>query len=130
MTKTILSIVGLAIAGGSLFFYTQPTYDSVRALEAEIGEYNQALEKAAELQALKQSLLSRYNAFNPSDVDRLHKLLPDHVDNVRLVLDLDTLAGQHGFALQNVVINAPGTTKTADQTPVIGPNRQTHDSLT
>lgn len=130
MTKTILSIVGLAIAGGTLFFYTQPTYDSVRALEAEIGEYNQALEKAAELQNLKQSLLSRYNAFNPSDIDRLHKLLPDHVDNVRLVLDLDNLAGRHGMALQNVTLSNPTEVANKGAIGAIGSGRQKFNSLT
>lgn len=130
MTKTILAIIGLSIAGATLFFYTQPTYDSVRAMEAEIGEYNQALEKAAELQALKQSLLSRYNAFNPADVDRLHKLLPDHVDNVRLVLDLDNLAARHGMALQNVTLSNP--TQDAQKTAIgaIGTSRQKFNSLT
>lgn len=130
MIKTILSIVGLALAGASLFFYTQPTYDSVQALEVQIGEYNQALEKAAELQALKQSLLSRYNAFNPSDVDRLHKLLPDHVDNVRLVLDLDNLASRHGMAIQNVTLSNPTATDEKGAIGAIGSSRQKYNSLT
>jgi Tfp pilus assembly protein PilO len=134
MTRTLFSLLFLGAAGGLFFFYTRPAYDGVRTAQAEISQYDQALNKAAELQRLKQQLLSRYNAFNPTDVDRLHKLLPDHVDNVRLVLDLDTLASQYGFALQNVVINAPGTgTAGADgaSEPVsIGANRQTYDSLT
>lgn len=130
MTKTILSIVGLGIAGAALFFYTQPTYDSVRALGVEIGEYNQALEKAAELQSLKQTLLSRYNAFNPADIDRLHKLLPDHVDNVRLVLDIDNLAGRHGMALQNVTLSNPTNNTEKSAIGVIGSGRQKFNSLT
>jgi Tfp pilus assembly protein PilO len=130
MTRTIFSLLFLGGSIALFFFYTKPAYDSVRTTQTQIVEYDQALNKAAELQKLKQSLLSRYNAFNPSDVDRLHKLLPDHVDNVRLVLDLDTLASQHGFALQNVVINAPGTGVVEQGAPTIGPNRQTYDSLT
>lgn len=132
MTRTLLSLVFLAAAIGLFFFYTKPAYDGVRVVQADIDQYDQALNKAAELQRLKQSLLSRYNAFNPIDVERLHKLLPDHVDNVRLVLDLDTLASQHGFALQNVVINAPGTTGGSQQVQEvsIGPSRQRYDSLT
>lgn len=130
MTKLILSVAALAIAGAVLFFYTQPTYDKVLALEAEIGEYNEALEKAAELQALKQSLLSRYNAFNPSDIDRLHKLLPDHVDNVRLVLDLDNLAGRHGMALQNVTLSNPTATAEKGAIGAIGSGREKFNSLT
>ncbi|MEK7509160.1 MAG: hypothetical protein AAB605_00425 [Patescibacteria group bacterium] len=131
MTRTLFSLLFLAGALALFFLYTKPAYDSVRAIQEKITQYDQALDKAAELQRLKQSLLSRYNAFNPIDIDRLHKLLPDHVDNVRLVLDLDTLAGQHGFALQNVVIDTAGSVKTAEQAaPTIGPNRQTFDSLT
>jgi Tfp pilus assembly protein PilO len=129
MSRTLFSLLFLGAAGGLFFFYTKPAYDGVRTVQTQIDQYDQALNKAAELQRLKQSLLSRYNAFNPADVDRLHKLLPDHVDNVRLVLDLDTLASQHGFALQNVVIDAPGTTAQDEQVS-IGPSRQTYDSLT
>lgn len=132
MTRTLFSLLFLAAAGGLFFFYTKPAYDGVQEVQAEIDQYDQALNKATELQKLKQSLLSRFNAFNPADVDRLHKLLPDHVDNVRLVLDLDTLASQHGFALQNVVINAPNTTavQNGGEQVSIGPSRQTYDSLT
>jgi Tfp pilus assembly protein PilO len=131
MPRTLFSLLFLAAAGGLFFFYTKPAYDGVREVQTQIDQYDQALNKAAELQKLKQSLLSRFNAFNPADVDRLHKLLPDHVDNVRLVLDLDTLASQHGFALQNVVINAPNTAVQAGEEQVtIGPSRQTYDSLT
>jgi len=131
MVKILLSAVGLAIAGGVFFLYTQPTYDTVQALSAEIEQYNQALDKAAQLQQLKQTLLSRYNSFNPADLDRLQKSLPDHVDNVRLVLDLDSLAGAHGMALQNVVINNP-VSESGNATVIgaIGIGQQKFDSLT
>ena len=112
--------------------YTQPAYDNVRALQGKVGEYDQALQKAAELQDLKQALLSRYNAFNPADLDRLHRLLPDHVDNVRLVLDLDSLAARHGMALQNVVVSNPASESKKDVGAVAAINTGTRrfDSLT
>lgn len=131
MSRTLISLLFLGGAGALFFLYTKPAYDGVREIQVQITQYDQALSKAAELQRLKQSLLSRYNTFNPEDVDRLHKLLPDHVDNVRLILDLDTLASQHGFALQNVVVDAPTSAPVgSDQSMVIGPNRETYDSLT
>lgn len=131
MAKSIISLVGLGVAVGIFIMYTQPTYDDVRLLESQIREYDQALERAAELQRLKQSLLSRYNTFNPADLDRLQKLLPDHVDNVRLVLDLDSLAARHGMALQNVVISSPASESgERGSVSVIGGGRQKFDSLT
>lgn len=130
MTKTILSVVGLVAAGGIFFAFTQPRYDAVRALESEMAQYDQALQRSSELQQLKQTLLSRYNAFNPVDVDRLYKLLPDHVDNVRLVLDLDNLAARHGLALQNVVTSSPGTERPSSAAVANVASRQRYDSLT
>ena len=111
--------------------YTQPTYDKVQAMNRQIGQYNEALQKASELQTIKQSLLSRYNTFSPSDVDRLHKLLPDHVDNVRLILDIDSLAGKHGMTLQNVAVSSAQSTQ-SEQTAVgsISSSKQKYDSLT
>jgi Tfp pilus assembly protein PilO len=131
MMKNLLSMGGLALAGGIFFLYTQPAYDEVQILNEEISQYDQALEKATELQQLKQSLLSRFNAFRTEDLDRLQKSLPDHVDNVRLILDLDNLAARHGMALQNVVISGPasgsgGTTAIG----AIGLGHRKFDSLT
>ncbi|MBI4128944.1 MAG: type 4a pilus biogenesis protein PilO [Parcubacteria group bacterium] len=127
--KTLISIGGIVAAGGIFFAFTQPAYDTVQALGAQIHEYNQALDKAAELQSLKQSLLSRYNAFNPADLERLQKLLPDHVDNVRLVLDLDNMALRHGMSLQDVIISNPNQARERDVIGTLADARQTHDSL-
>ena len=131
MTKIIISIVSLAIAGGVFFMYTESTYSNTKVLQASIDQRNQALEKAAELKKLQETLLSRFNAFNKNDVERLHKLLPDHVDNVRLLLDLDHLASTFGMALQNVVISSPSS-ESADNTVIgsTGAGKQKYDSLT
>ncbi|MBV9159048.1 MAG: type 4a pilus biogenesis protein PilO [Candidatus Kaiserbacteria bacterium] len=131
MFKTIISLIGLVAAVGIFFGYTQPTYDKSGDAKAQIAQYDAALTKATELQQLKQTLLARYNTFDPNALDRLQKLLPDHVDNVRLILDLDNLAGRHGMALQNVVISAPQTDD-ASQTAVgnISSAKQKYDSLT
>lgn len=131
MIRTAFSLTALLIAGAIFFLYTQSTYDTARSVKEQITTYDAALTKATELQELKQTLLSRYNTFDPSDIDKLHKLLPDHVDNVRLILDLDSLAGKHAVALQNVVVSTPQADKTA-QTAVgaISSSKQKYDSLT
>ena len=104
--KLIIAIVGVVLSGAMFFWYTKPAYDNSLALRAGIAQNNAALDKAAELQKLRQTLLSRFNTFDPADLDRLQKLLPDHVDNVRLILDLDNLAEDAGLALQNVDVSS------------------------
>ena len=128
--KTIFAGIGLVLAIAAFFFYTKPAYDSTLTAREAMTEYDRALQKAAELTELKQRLLLRYNDFDPAQIDRLHKLLPDHVDNVRLVLDLDNLALQHGLALENVIINGVGAEEKS-KTVIGGASlRGDYDSLT
>jgi len=130
--KLIIAIVGVVLSGAMFFWYTKPAYDSSLALRAGIAQNNAALDKAAELQKLRQTLLSRFNTFDPADLDRLQKLLPDHVDNVRLILDLDNLAEDAGLALQNVDVSSAQKQTAKNQTALgaIGASNQKYDSLT
>ncbi len=130
--RPIIAIIGVVLAGGIFFWYTKPAYDGVQETRANIAQYDAALDKAAELQTLKQTLLSRFNTFDPADLDRLQKLLPDHVDNVRLILDLDKLAEQYGLALQNVDVSSSQKQTAKSQTALgaVGSSNQKYDSLT
>lgn len=130
--KLIVAIIGVVLAGGIFFWYTKPAYDGIQEARAKIAQYDEALNKAAELQKLKQTLLSRFNTFNPTDLDHLQKLLPDHVDNVRLILDLDALAGHYGIALQNVDVSSSEKQDTKSQKSIgsVGSSNQKYDSLT
>ena len=131
MGKSVFSIVALVLAGGIFFFYTKPTYDGAQEAQGRIDQYNAALNKAAELQQLKQTLLTRYNAFNPTDLDRLHKLLPDHVDNIALILDFDALGGRYGMGLENVDVSTPASAGTPSGGIAIGGSSgQKYDSVT
>lgn len=109
MTRNIFSVLFLCGAIAIFFFYTSPSYDGIQALSAQSAQYNAALDKATQLQELKQTLLSRYNSFDPNALGRLSTMLPDQVDNIRLILDLDNLAGRYGMGLQNVDISSPDT---------------------
>ena len=82
MGKTIFAMLGFAAAIGVFFFYTKPTYAAVGQLQAQIAQYQEALDKATQLQDLKQKLLARYNAFDPGDISRIQTMLPDHADTM------------------------------------------------
>src|SRR6476619_2304458 len=95
MMRYILSVIALFIAGAIFFWYTKPTYDSVQAIKDESAQYDSALAKAAALQQLKTQLLQRYNSYAPTDLDRIQKLLPDHVD---VSTPASTASGDTGVA--------------------------------
>lgn len=119
MLRSTISVTAIIIAGAIFFLYTQPTYDQSKSIQTQIASYDTALQKAAELQTLKQQLLARYNAFNPADIERLQKLLPDHVDNIRLILDMDNIASHDNMTLSNVDISG-NTSVGGDTKTVIG----------
>ena len=131
MIRYVFAIIGLFIAGAIFFWYTKPTYDSVQGVKEEAAQYDAALAKAAELQQLKQTLLQRYNSFNPNDLDRVQKLLPDHVDNVALILDLDNLAARYQMPIENVDVSTPASSATnVGGITTIGASGQKYDSVT
>lgn len=130
MMRTIFSLILLGLAGAAFFLYTKPSYDTIQTLSAQGAQYDAALSKAAQLQSLKQSLLTRYNSFDPNQIARLTTMLPDQVDNIRLILDLDNIASKYGMALQNVNISTPDSASGSGPVGSIASNAQPYDSLT
>jgi hypothetical protein len=86
MIRLIIPIVLVVITVGLFLGYIDPTYQQVKELRVEEKTFDEALDQSRELQKIRDTLLSRYNTFSQEDLSRLEKLLPDHVDNVRLVL--------------------------------------------
>lgn len=128
--KGIFPILALVVAGVAFSFYIDPTYTEIQTLRAEEATLSAALTRALELQATRDQLLSRYNTFNPEDLARLEKLLPDHVDNVRLALDMDSLAASYGMRIRNVSIEKQDEKKSATRkAQTVGPDERTYESM-
>jgi hypothetical protein len=62
----------------------------------------------------------------------VQKLLPDHVDNVALILDLDNIASQHGMPIENVDVSTPASSGAngGNTVAAIGVGSQKYDSVT
>ncbi|MAZ67614.1 hypothetical protein CL652_02490 [bacterium] len=119
MTKSILSILFIGAAIMVFALYVRPTYDTVQQNRTKVARFDEALAKTREIQELKNSLLSRYNLFAGANLDRLQKMLPDHVDNVRLVLDMDGIAARYGIRIQNVAVQESGKDRGASSGTVL-----------
>lgn len=102
--RFIIPIVLVILAIAMFFGYIDPTYGDVKEVRAEIKDYNDALDRARELIATRDRLLSAYNSFSAEDLERLRKMLPDHIDAVRLIIDLDSIAARHGIRIEDISI--------------------------
>ncbi len=115
MIKLIISTVGFVGAIALLVVYIQPTYAQINVLKAQIAEYDSALAKAGQLDARMKELGDKYSKLNKADISRLAKMLPDHDDNIGLILEFDAIASRYGLALTNVDVST-GDARSA-QTP-------------
>lgn len=125
--KGIFPIISIIVAGALFFWYVDPTYKEVQSLRAEEATLSATLSRALELQQTRDQLLSRYNTFTPTDLARIEKMLPDHVDNVRLVLDMDGIASVYGMRVRNVAIDNPQKNQKA--LTAMGPDESSYESV-
>jgi Tfp pilus assembly protein PilO len=100
MTQRILPVIIIVVALGLFFAYVHPTYTgSVALLNAEIQGYDDALVAAEEYSKKEAELVGQRSAIPEEQLARLEAFLPDGVDNVQLILDLNSLAARSGVGL-------------------------------
>lgn len=111
--SNLISLLLIIAAAGIFFGYGNPTYravtggselkeQSVRELKEEQSRYIDALNKTKEIEQARTGLLERYNRIPEEDRERIEKLLPDHIDSVRLIIDINNIAAQYGMSLKNI----------------------------
>ncbi len=111
MISKIIPLV-LVIAAVALFLgYIQPTYTgSIATFSAENTSLDVALKAAQEFKE-KEVALTRERSTIPADqLARLESSLPDSVDNVQLIVDLNSLAARSGVQLSQFNISGGETT--------------------
>ncbi|MFA6000216.1 MAG: hypothetical protein WC783_04565 [Candidatus Paceibacterota bacterium] len=100
--KFLLPILLIAIAIVSFFTFTDPFYKQVTELKQKIASYDDALNNSKALENERDKLAKKYNSFDVNNLNKLHKLLPDSVDNIRLILEIEKLATPYGMVLKDV----------------------------
>ncbi len=105
----LVPIIAILIAIGLFFGYINPTFKgSIAANQAQIQSFDSALSAAKRFRDKEAELSIARNAIPPDQLKRLEAFLPDGVDNVQLILDLDALAARSGMRLSNFDTSDPG----------------------
>jgi Tfp pilus assembly protein PilO len=110
--KSYSPLLLIIVAIGIFFFYIDPQYKELKELRQVQIDNEELLTKAAQLRAGRESLNTRYKAISPAEKEQLEKVLPETVDNVRLILAIDTIAQNYGIVLRGITIT--GGTESAD----------------
>lgn len=109
-----VTLIGIAIAG--FFTFTNPFYENVLADRKQVASYNEALDNSKALEAERDKLTQKYNSFDSENLSKLQKLLPDNVDNIRLILEIEQIAAPYGMILKGIKYSATDNAKAAVST--------------
>lgn len=102
MRQFTIPIVLVALSIGLFAIYTNPTYQADKKILVNVRAYNDSLDKSQELRRVRDEKIAAFNTFQPQDKDRLNSILPDNVDNIHLIIDINNIAARHGLSLKNV----------------------------
>jgi Tfp pilus assembly protein PilO len=125
MTKFIMPIILTGIAVTFFFVVTNPMYSGatgITALQTQIDSYNQALNTSTQLKNERDQLTAIDNSIDPDNLAKLQKLLPDDVNNIRLILEIQQIASTYGMQISDVKYDTSTTTPatTTDTSSVAG----------
>ncbi len=97
----LLLLLGVSI--GVFITFVKPRYQALQATKAEVAASGTNLSTADKLEQSRTELIAKYNAIPKADLDNLKTLLPDSVDNIRLIIQINSLANKNGLSvLKNV----------------------------
>ena len=118
-------LIGASLA---LYFgFIDPTYTDVKTLRNESQEYEEAINNALELSRTRNELVKKINEFSPDDMARLEKLLPDKIDNVRLIMEVDRIALRYGMSLREVKVET--ITRSGNSATAIGEDLSEYNTM-
>ena len=123
--KSLMPLLLIVLSIGLFYTFISPHYENVQMLSTQANQYEDALKKSEELRVVRDNLLTEYNSLPRADIDRLMRIVPDSLDGVKLVADIDAVAGRHGITVSEVKIsedtssNPQGIVDVADAKPYL-----------
>jgi Tfp pilus assembly protein PilO len=106
MNRNITATILIVLAIGIYFTVTQGIIAEAGSVKAVNDQYISAIANAQKLISVRDQVLKDYNSISQDDRDRLDKIVPNTVDNIRLIIDLNSVALRHGFSLKNIKATA------------------------
>jgi hypothetical protein len=104
MIRSLTPLLAILVSVGIFIYFIQPMYAEINGVQSETTEYGEAVAKAAEFNQLLNSLISKRNSITAGNLERLEVLVPDNIDPVRVLVDLEALAGRNNMIFGNVNI--------------------------
>lgn len=104
MNRNVIAIIFIILAIGIFFTVTDKRYQNIKVIKEKNEEYVSAIKSSVELLRKRDALNDAYNSINPEDISRLNRMVPDTIDNVRLIIDVNNIATRNGLVFKDVTV--------------------------
>ena len=133
----ILPLILILSSVGIFFGYVDPNYKgsgslvesnlstySIQQLQDEYSKYEATLVNSTKVVENRKNLTDKNNKITEANKALLVKMVPDNIDNDKLVLEMSSIAESRNLSLKNISIG--GGTNTSDS---IGPDNTPYGTL-
>jgi hypothetical protein len=127
MNRNITATILIVLAIGIYATFTRGIWADAGAVKAVNDQYSSAINSAEKLIAVRDQVLKSYNNISADDRGRIDNMIPNTVDNIRLIINLNSVALQHGFSLKGVT--ATNNTSPASAGSAAGSNPSSVSSI-
>jgi Tfp pilus assembly protein PilO len=137
MGRVLLPILFLVVSVGLYFTYIAKAMGEVQALKTEDAGYDQLLASAKKIRDRRAELTEQYKQLDAGGLKKVQKMIPDHIDNVRLLIDIDNIASVYGLRIRDFTFsndqatgNATAASAEASAADTGAPESPTHQYKT
>jgi Tfp pilus assembly protein PilO len=120
MTRFLIPIILVVSAIALFMVYTDARYQEVKGIQQEVAAYDDALDKSQELKRVRDQLISRRNTFPPESIQKLERVLPNNVDNIRLIIDINAIAARHSLSITDIDLGEVSESASARNSAAVG----------
>lgn len=122
MNPNVTAVTLLILSVALFYSVADVNTQKVNALKDKASEYDKAMQQSNLLIKKRDDLLRRYKEIDAVNLDKLQKMIPDSIDNVRLILEMMKVAGEFNVEIKNIQINSASIEKSISDNEKKGPN--------
>jgi hypothetical protein len=106
--KGLFTQIALLIIGvGIVITYIQPTFSEISATQDQIATYAEERSKVQEFNDTLSNRLDLIDSVFSSDLDRLRTYMPDSVDTIAVMRDIEDIAEDAGVVIGGITDGGP-----------------------
>lgn len=102
MFRYLTSFILLGLSVAIFMLFTSPIYTTIKGDREKQSTYDEASTNSLALEKERDKLTAKYSTISVDNLDRIKKFLPDSVDNIRLILEIEKIAQPYGMVLKDV----------------------------